>query len=100
MILLIGFVCSGCDEKTFSTSDANTYLKEKSEFNENIKNYLPSYEELKDAKIVFYTSYNNYKKEELPGLTAAGSSVGGSAYEHSFWESVYASMSCAYAKAH
>lgn len=64
MILLIGFVCSGCDEKTFSTSDANTYLKEKSEFNENIKNYLPSYEELKDAKIVFYTSYNNYEKEE------------------------------------
>lgn len=66
LILLISFICSGCNKNKdiVLTSDVNTYLKGSSSFNENIKNILPSQEELANAKIVFYMLYNNNEKEE------------------------------------
>ena len=65
MILLISFTCSGCNKNKniILTSDANTYLKENSSFNEKVKNILPSQEELKNAKILFYMLYDNRKED-------------------------------------
>lgn len=66
LILLISFICCGCNKNKniILTSDVNTYLKGSSSFNENVKNILPSQEDLKNAKIVFYMLYNNNEKEE------------------------------------
>lgn len=64
LILSIGIICSGCKNNITITSDFDTYLKSDSTFNKNIKGVLPSQEELKNAKIVFYMLYDDNDTEE------------------------------------
>ncbi len=65
LILSIGIICSGCKNNITITSDFDTYLKSDSTFNKNIKGVLPSQEELKNAKIVFYMLYDDNDTEKI-----------------------------------